>query len=172
MVPTRRLPLFVVSGASCVGKSTACEILFQQETDYVVLESDVIWNDVYNTPDDDYRAYRAVQLNLCANIAQAGKPVVLCGCATPQQLESLPGRKLFTAIHYIAIVCGDEAMEHRLRKGRKIKDQAHLRSSLHFNQWLKEHAGVTNPPMELLDNSQRTPGETAALIDAWIQKHL
>jgi len=172
MTPSKRLPLFVVSGASCVGKSTACEILFQNETDYIVMESDIIWNNVYNTPDDAYRAYRTVQLNLCANIAQAGKPVVLCGCTTPQQYEALPERKLFTEIHYIAIVCDDKTMERRLRKGRKIKDKAHLESSLHFNNWLREHAAATNPPMELLDNSQLTPEETAAAIDAWIKKQL
>ena len=172
MTPTKRLPLFVVTGASCVGKSTACEILFQKETDYVVLESDVIWNNVYNTPEDDYRAYRAVQLNLCANVAQAGKPAVLCGCATPQQYATLPERKLFTAVHFISIVCDDKTMEHRLRKGRKIKSEEHIASSLHFNHWLRDHAAETNPPMDLLDNSRLTPEETASLIDAWIRKRL
>ena len=172
MTPTKRMPLFIISGASCVGKSTDCEILFRSKTDYIVLESDIIWNNVYNTPNDDYRAYRTVQMNLCANIAQAGKPVVLCGCTTPQQHETLPERALFTTIYYLAIVCDDKTMERRVRKGRKIKDKAHLESSLHFNRWLKAHAVTTNPSMELLDNSQLTPEESALRIDSWIQKHL
>lgn len=166
MTPTRKLPLFVVSGASCVGKSTACEILFQNETDYIVLESDVIWNNVYNTPDDDYRAYRTVQLNLCANIAQAGKPVVLCGCAVPEQLERLSERRLFTRIHYLAFVCNDSALERRMKKGRGIRDKKQLASSLDFNRWLKENGeahGVT-----LLDNTHLTPQEGAEAVDRWI----
>ena len=71
MTPTKKQPLFIVSGASGVGKSTLCEVLFREESRYIVLESDIIWNEIYNTPQDDYRAYRQVQMRLCANIAQA-----------------------------------------------------------------------------------------------------
>ena len=42
MTPTKKLPLFLVSGASCVGKTSLCEELFRSETDYIVLESDLI----------------------------------------------------------------------------------------------------------------------------------
>ena len=45
MRPTKKLPLFVVSGASGVGKSTLCEILFQREREYIVLESDILWHE-------------------------------------------------------------------------------------------------------------------------------
>ncbi|MDR0531255.1 MAG: ATP-binding protein [Oscillospiraceae bacterium] len=169
MKPTKRLPLFIVTGASCAGKSTACEILFREETDYIVLESDVIWNDVYDTPDDDYRAYRQVQLRLCAHIAQAGKPVVLVSGTTPKQQEPLPERALFCEIHYLAVVCDDDTMLDRVTSGRNIADQAHLTSSLHFNRWLKEHAAATTPPMQLLDNTNLTPEETAKKVDAWIR---
>jgi len=166
MTPTRNLPLFVVSGASCVGKSTACKILFQNETDYVVLESDIIWNSLYDTPDDDYRAFRIVQLKLCASIAQAGKPVVLCGCAVPKQFEKLSERALFTRIHYLALVCDDSALERKMKKGRGIRDKKQLASSLDFNRWLKENGeahGVT-----LLDNTRLTPQEGADEVDRWI----
>jgi len=172
MKPTKRLPLFLVTGASCVGKTTACELLFQREKDYIVLEGDILWNDVYNTPENDYRALRTVSMRLCANIAQAGKPVVLCGCTTPKQHEPLPERALFTELHYLAIVCDDDTMTKRLKRGRKIKDKAHLDSSLHFNRWLKENAAATAPPMRLLDNTHLTPEETAQEIDAWIRARL
>ncbi len=172
MTTTKKLPLFIVTGASCVGKSTACERLFQSESEYVVLESDIIWNQCYNTPEDDYRAYRMVQLRLCANVAQAGKPVVLCGCTTPKQLERLPERTLFTSIHYLAIVCDDKTMDRRARKGRHIKDKAHLESSLQFNRWLRDNAGITEPPMELLDSSLLTPEETAFYVEICIKKRL
>lgn len=35
MTPTRKLPLFLVSGASCVGKSSLCEVLFRREQDFL-----------------------------------------------------------------------------------------------------------------------------------------
>ena len=172
MRPTKRLPLFIISGASGVGKSTLCEILFQREQDYIVLESDIIWHDVYNTPEDEYRRYRQTQMMLCANIAQAGKPVVLCGCATPKQFEPLEQRELFTDIHYLAVVCGEGELLHRLRKGRKVKDKDWLEGSLHFNAWLKENAAHTAPPMQLLDITGLSPEAAAAGADAWIRERL
>lgn len=87
MEPTKKLPLFIITGASCVGKSTTSEVLFKNETEYIVMESDLLWHDVYNTPEDDYRSYRELWLNVCANISQIGKPVVLCGCSVPKQFE-------------------------------------------------------------------------------------
>lgn len=48
MIPTRKNKLFIISGASCVGKSTACEVLFKKEKDYIVMESDLLWDERYN----------------------------------------------------------------------------------------------------------------------------
>jgi len=123
MNPTEKLPLFIITGASCVGKSTTAEVLFKKETDYIVMEGDLLWNDVYNTPKDDYRAYCELWLRVCAHISQIGKSVVLCGCSTSKQFEVCNGRKLFSNIHYIAIVCDDELLEKRMRLGRKVTDE-------------------------------------------------
>ena len=166
MTPTKKLPLFIVSGASGVGKSILCEELFRDESRYIVLESDIIWNKVYNTPKDDYRAYRRMQLRLCANIAQAGLPVVLCGCAVPKQFTNLPERELFTQIHYLAVVCDDGALEQKLKKGRGVRGKKWIASSLDFNRWLKENGEANG--MDLLDNTHLTPQEGAQVTDTWI----
>lgn len=50
---TNKQPLFIITGASYVGNSTLCNELFMNETDYIVMESDLLWNAIYNTPDDD-----------------------------------------------------------------------------------------------------------------------
>ncbi|MDE6410979.1 MAG: AAA family ATPase [Clostridia bacterium] len=172
MRPTIKQPLFIVSGASGVGKSTASELLFQKEKDYVVLESDLLWNSIYNTPDDNYREYRRVWTRVAANVAQIGKPVVLCGSADPEQFEHLPERELFTDIHYLAVVCDNEVLESRMRKGRKITDENWIRSSVTFNNWLKENADKTTPQITLLDNSALSPLETAEQIERWIRERL
>lgn len=170
--PTKKLPLFWVTGASCVGKSTACGELFAKETDYIVIESDILWNTFYDTPQDDYKQYRTVWLNLCAAISQIGLPCVICGCCTPKQLEYLRERDLFTQIHYLAVVCEEEVLRHRMTEGRKVTDPSWIDSSMQFNRWLKAHAEETSPRIELLDNSNLTPQETASSIDAWIRRKL
>ena len=134
MTPTRKQPIFFVSGASGVGKSSACEILFRKETDYLVLESDLLWEERYNHPEDNYRDFRRLWLRVCANAAQIGKPVVLCGCTTPEQYETCPERELFAETHYLAVVCSDAELERRMREGRGITDPAWLDSSRHFNR--------------------------------------
>lgn len=164
----KKLPLFIVTGASGVGKSTLCQILFENETEYVVMESDLLWQECYNTPEDNYQQYRELWLRLCANISQIGKPVVLCGCAMPEHFEKCAGRELFSRIHYLAVVCSEENLEKRLRSGRGVNDEGWIQGSLDFNAWLKENATKTEPNMQLLDTTGLTPEEAAAKADKWM----
>ena len=46
MQPTKKMPLFRVTGASGVGKSTVCRILFSNETKYIVMDGDLFWKTV------------------------------------------------------------------------------------------------------------------------------
>ena len=166
MEANKKMPLFIITGASGVGKSTPCEILFQNETEYIVMESDLLWHDIYNTPKDNYRKYRELWLNVCANISQIGKPVVLCGCATPEQFNECTEKALFTEIYYLAIVCDDDILENRMKNGRKINDENWIKSSLEFNNWIKNNAKEQN--MYLLNTSELLPEQAAKEIDKWI----
>lgn len=172
MSNTKKQPLFIITGASCVGKSAACNILFQQEKDYIVMESDLLWNNIYNTPDDNYCEYRRLWMRVAANISQAGKPVVLCGCAVPGQFEPHPERDCFTEIYYLAVVCNSIQMEQRMRYGRQVTDKNWIKSSLDFNSWLVNNARNTKPYITLVDNSDITPEETAEAIDCWIKEKM
>ncbi|HBR31020.1 MAG: AAA family ATPase [Eubacteriales bacterium] len=170
MTPTNKQPLFIITGASCAGKSTICNELFNNEKDYIVMESDLLWNNAYNTPDDDYCEYRCLWMRLCANISQIEMPVVLCGCAVPEQYENQPERVFFTDIHYLAVVCEDDILEKRMREGRNVQDENWIKSSLNFNTWLKENADKTKPEITLLDNSYLNPVQSAGIVDDWIRK--
>ncbi len=170
MESSKKLPLFIITGASCVGKSTMAEILFKRETEYIVMESDLLWDDIYNTPEDDYRNYRELWLRLCSIISQIEKPVVLCGCAVPKQLEVCYGRSGFSSIYYLAIVCDDEVLEERICHGRGVTDDNWIKSSIDFNRWLKDNANKTTPNIKLLNNSRLTLEETAEIADTWIRE--
>lgn len=172
MEPLKKMPLFIVTGASGVGKTTLCEELFRKETEYLVMESDIVWCEFYDTPEDNYRRFRKVWMNLCASISQIGKPVVLCGCNTPEQLEYLEERKYFTEIYYLAVVSDEKTLLQRMREGRGITSQEWLESSLHFNRWLKANADKTNPPITLLDVTGRTLLESADFLHSWIMERI
>ena len=168
MNPTKKMPLFIITGASGVGKSTISEKLFEQEKKYIVLESDILWDERYNTPEDDYREYRELWLRLCNNVSQIGLPVVLCGCAVPKQFENCIERRFFSEIHYVAIVSDEETLVSRMRDGRKLQDEDWIQGSVDFNQWLKENAGKTEPPMHIFDYLNISVEEAAKKIDTWI----
>jgi len=171
MKPTVKQPLFVISGASGIGKTSLCNVLFQNETDYIVLDADILWNKkVYDTPGDGYQAFRKMCMRLCAGISQIGKPVVLCGCATPEQFEPLQERELFTKIHYLAVVSDDAVLEDRLRNGRKISDEGHITTHIKFNNRLRENGAAHD--IFLLDNSNLTVSEGAEIADEWILTNL
>jgi hypothetical protein len=43
---------------------------------------------------------------------------------------------------------------------------------LAFNQWVKDNAATTVPPMQLLDTSRRSVQDSAAGVRAWVLQQL
>ncbi|MDF2944650.1 MAG: nucleoside kinase [Herbinix sp.] len=168
MEPTKKQQLFVITGASGVGKSTVSEILFKNEKEYIIMESDLLWNNIYNTPQNNYREYRELWLKVCCNISQIGLPVVLCGCVTPEQFELCDARKFFKDIHYIAVVSDNTVLIERMKNKRNIDDENWINSSCEFNDWLKENANKVTPNITLVDSTTLAPSEIAKIIDSHI----
>lgn len=172
MNPTKLNKLFVITGASGIGKTTACQILFENEKDYIVMDGDLLWSNIYDTPKDNYRTYRELWLRVCSNISQIGMPVVLCGCAIPEQFEVCNARKYFSEIIYISVVANEDEIINRMKCGRSITDENCINSSVQFNEWLKDNATKTTPNIILVDNTHMNPEETAKKIDEIIRLNM
>lgn len=174
--PFLRQPLFIITGASCSGKSTAClGLVSRLREECVVMESDILWGMVPATVTDNYRDYRNVWLRVAKNIGQAGKPVVLCGSAIPEQFEPCPERRYFSTLYYLAMICDDSMLAARLRfrpAWRHGDLEAVIERMTEFNRWLKANAGKTQPPMTLYDTSNRSIDETVEDIARWIRERL
>ena len=169
-----RLPLFVLTGASGVGKTTVCLALAADMKDFVVMESDILWRDEFNQPATDYRNYRETWLRVCKNISQAGKPVVLCGAGVPAQFEQCIERRYFSSVHYLALICEDDILSSRLRNRpawRESFKNENIQEHIAFNRWLKNHAQKTEPPMSLLDISAVTVSESVTGVKQWLLRH-
>ena len=69
--PFQYLPLRIISGASGSGKSTICSQLTGQLEQFVVLESDILWQESFNYPEINYRVFFETWLRMCKNIALA-----------------------------------------------------------------------------------------------------
>lgn len=170
--PFRPQPLFLITGASGVGKTSLSSWLFYHQTDYLVMESDILWSAAFDTPEDDYRNLRETWLRLAANMGQGGKPVVLCGCTTPQQYNNCINRRYISNLYYLALYCDDDVLEKRLRSGRGVNDENWIESSLAFNRWIQENADMTDPPMTCLDTTRLTIEEAAQQADQWMRANL
>ena len=171
--PFRRLPLLLVGGPAGAGKSSVGASLLGGLTEAVVIEGDLLWRREFDTPADGYNEYCRLWLRLAAHISQSGKPVTLFGAgfAVPGSVEPLPERRLFDAVHYLGLVCGDEVLASRLRARptwRNTTDEL-VGEHVKFNRWLKEHAAATEPPVTLIDTTSAAVSETAALVASWIR---
>jgi len=170
-----QLPLFILSGASGVGKSTVCLALAARMKDVVVMESDILWRAEFDQPETNYREYRETWLRVCKNISQAGRPVVLCGIGEPTQFEQCLERRYFSRLHYLALICDDQILASRLRNRprwrRSFKDE-YIEKQVVFNRWLLNNAQNTEPPMTLLDTSEITVDETAEEVARWIRSFI
>jgi len=168
-------PLFIFTGASGAGKTALGLRLVGELAECVVLESDILWDTRFDTPEDNYHSYREMWLRLAKNIGQSGQPVVLVGSATPDQFESLPERRYFSAIHYLALVCDDTILAERLKarpRWRAASSPDFVEKMMSFNRWLKEHASTTEPHLQLFDTSYVSIEESRAAAANWVRRHL
>jgi adenylate kinase family enzyme len=163
-----RLPLFILTGASGVGKSTVCLGLAAKMKNVVVMESDILWRPEFNQPETNYRDYRETWLRVCKNISQAGKPVVLCGVGDPTQFEQCIERRYFSELHYLALICDDQILASRLTWRGPLSDD-YISGQVVFNRWLLNNAQRAEPPMTLLDSSEITVEETVERVEQWIR---
>ena len=167
-----RLPLFILTGASGVGKSAVCLGLAARMKEVVVMESDILWRAEFDRPGTNYRDYRETWLRVCKNISQAGRPVILCGVGEPTQFERCVERRYFSELHYLALVCDSQALVARLRKrppSRGASGDECIRQQVVFNRWLLNNARNTEPPMALLDTSEITADETVQRVERWVR---
>lgn len=166
-----RLPLFVVTGASGTGKSTVAVHLSAETQDFVFFDTDILWRPELDTPEDGYEAFRNLGLRVAKQINQAGRPVVLLTGGIPDQFEASHERPYFSEVHYLALVCDDSVLVDRLRArpGWWMSDRPEvIERERSFNQWLRENASNTAPPMTLVDTSAINERETTRWVAAWI----
>jgi hypothetical protein len=172
----RRLPLLLVGGPAGAGKSSVGASLLGELTEAVVIEADLLWRREFDTPDDGYNEYSRLWLRLAAHISQSGKPVSLFGAgfAVPHNTQPLPERRLFSAVHYLGLVCDDEVLTARLRARPSWRDTTDelINEHVKFNHWLKEHAATAEPPVTLIDTTSAAVTETAALVADWIRERV
>jgi len=167
------MPLFIVAGASGTGKSTVLKELFGKMDNVILLETDILWQEEFNKPENNYRQFFETWLRLAKNISQSGRPVVLfgAGLGIPENIEPCIERRYFTNIFYLGLYCSDNELENRLKnrpQWRNSQSMEFIEKQKEFNDWFKQYGKERKPEIDLIDTTNINLEETVEKVKYWI----
>lgn len=168
-----RLPLLSVTGPSGAGKSCVCRHLVGGTQDIVILEGDILWRKEFANTRNGTISFRNLCLNICKNVGQSGRPVLLCASASPGEYESCVEYRYFTGVHYLALTCRADVMRQRLKDRpdwRNTSSEEFIRKHIEWNQWFLEHPHEQD--VTLLDTTDVPVEKTVTAVQDWIRDKL
>jgi DNA-directed RNA polymerase subunit RPC12/RpoP len=165
------VPLFIVTGASGVGKTTVVSELRRYLPDFEVFETDIIWDSA-----GDWQTQRNNWLRIAHSIAQNNRMTILCGTMMPRDVEKCDHFRFFSQVHYAILHCNDQTREARLRSRppwRNCSSDAFIEEHKKFAHWLIENADTAFvPPAPVIDTTFASANEVAREISNWVQNCL
>jgi 2-phosphoglycerate kinase len=169
------MPLFIVAGASGTGKSTVLKELLGKMDNVILIESDIIWQEEFNKPENNYRKFFETWLRLAKNISQAGRPVVLfgAGLGVPENIELCIERRYFSKIFYLSLYCLDNELENRLMerpKWRNCYSKEFIEKQKEFNNWFIQYGKEKTPGIDLIDTTNIKLEESVEKVRNWINE--
>ncbi|WP_433204445.1 hypothetical protein ACQP00_35935 [Dactylosporangium sp. CS-047395] len=166
--PARRLPLFVVTGASGSGKTTVFPHLVRELPDCLVFDADWLigpFERACEFGEVDWPAFRDAWLSVAHGAAQSQRHTVLLAPFTPDQLDELAGRRWITDIHFAVLDCADEERRKRL-EARPPWRERNVERHLAFAKYLRETIDT------VVRTDDAPPEESARRVVAWVRRRI
>ena len=164
----QKLPLFIVTGASGVGKTTVMEELRIQLPDFVILSTD---NDLFGETPLDYQGRFNLLLRVAYFVAQSGRVTVICGTFMPWDAQKCDQYDQFSDVCFINLHCDDATRNARLRnrEDKAMWTDDMLKQHEQFAQWLLDNAETAyNPPMPIIETTSTPPAAVAEKIQRYV----
>lgn len=116
-----KLPLFILTGCSGIGKTTTAMEIIRRKAEFTVLDGDMFYNIMPHETEEDY--YDQVEQigSLSKNLMQTGLPVLWTMAGNLDKLPKTYNSRFFREIYCLALVCEEELLRARMRDGRGIK---------------------------------------------------
>jgi hypothetical protein len=170
--PFVQRPLWWIAGSPGSGKSTLTPLLRARLPDCIVFEGEAIdfWR--FEGPASDYSSLYNQWLKVAWEIASNDRPVVMLATALPEQLDACTMQNRFSAIHYLGLVCAEDAQIARLRARpawRNSTAPEFIAQACGFTARLRTEARLDQPFVTLHDTTGLTPVASADQIAAWVR---
>ncbi|MGM9681205.1 MAG: hypothetical protein ACI3XR_06830 [Eubacteriales bacterium] len=168
----RKLPLFILSGCSGMGKTTTAQELMQRSPGFVVLDGDLYNGILPLTTDEDRQNYVDQMLCVSKDIMQSGMPVLwsMAGCL--DKMKCSYHARFFSEIYCLALVCGEDELRRKMVEGRKIRDENWIMDSIGYNRYFKTHSRIGDLSFDTLDMTGKSVSEVADGVCRWVNAHM
>ncbi|RAV08185.1 nucleoside kinase [Paenibacillus contaminans] len=165
-----KLPLFIVTGASGVGKTTVMHELRALLPDFDVLSTD---DDNFGTTAAklEYQDRFNLLFHFASAVAKSGRGTIICGTLMPWDAKKCDTYNSFSELCFINLHCDDMTRSTRLRNraDKAMWTDEMLKSHEEFARWLLNNAETEyNPPMPTIDTTSTAPFEVAEQIKAFV----
>lgn len=167
-----KLPLFILTGCSGVGKTTTAHELMLSTEEFVVLDADFFFNLMPHETQEDYLQQIEKLEELSKNIMQAGKPVLWAMAGNLDKLNSVYHRQFYSDIFCLALVCDEETLRHRMMQGRGITDDEWIQSSVEYNNYFKTHTVIYDIPFDVCDTEGKEVGQVVEEVKKWVNEKM
>lgn len=171
-IPANILPLFVITGASGSGKTTATLALRGRLENCVIFDKDLLYGRWGENGDEEL--FRNNWLRVSYSIAQEGRYSVILGTFGPDAFEACEDRGLVGDIHFLNLHCDEKTRVKRLEarpSWRQSANNEFLRNQLDFAQWMIDNAETEfSPPLVTIDTSNISIEETVSAIVSEISR--
>jgi len=168
----KTMPLFILTGCSGVGKTTTAQELLQRNIDFLVLDSDFLFNLMPHETEEDYKNQAEQLMTLSKDLMQGGKPVLWTKAGALEHFEMAYNRRFFTKVYYLALVCNSKELERRMREGRHITDFRWISSSIEYNTWFMEKGIISDEKADTYDITGKSAAEVADYVISWVNQKL
>lgn len=164
----QKLPLFILTGCSGIGKTTTAGVLQRECKDFIVLDADMFYNIMPHETEADYYAQIEEMESLTKNISQYGYPILWTMAGNIDKINNTYHRRFFEKVYVMALVSSEKDVRERMEKGRGITDPNWIQSSVDYNQYFLTHKSIGDMPFETIDTEGKSVEEVAEDVRLWM----
>ena len=167
--PLRKLPVYILTGCSGVGKTTTGQALQKMTDEFIVLDSDMFHSLLQPRTEEGHMQVVEQTLSLTKNTNQAGKLTLWTKAGLIDKFPLAYNARFFSRIKVLALTAEESELRRRMTEGRQISDEGWIESSVDYNHYFRTHTSIGAVPYDALDITKLSPEQAAKKVLEWLR---